>query len=60
MEYRLTEAAKRIGVAPITLKRWLISGRVRDVARDRNGWRVFTNRDIRRLKRFADARVQPT
>jgi DNA (cytosine-5)-methyltransferase 1 len=53
MEYRLTDAAKRIGVAPITLKRWLISGRVSEVARDRNGWRIFTDADIERIRQFA-------
>jgi DNA (cytosine-5)-methyltransferase 1 len=59
MEVFLKDAAKEIGVSPITLKRWLITGRVADVARDRNGWRVFTAKDIRRIKAFANERRYP-
>ncbi|MFL5328696.1 MAG: MerR family transcriptional regulator [Gemmataceae bacterium] len=55
----LKGAAQKIGVSSITLKRWLINGRVRDVARDRNGWRVFTDGDIRRIRTFANQRHEP-
>jgi DNA-binding transcriptional MerR regulator len=57
--YNLTEAARKIGVAPITLKRWLLSHKVAEVSRDRNGWRVFTAVDIRRIQRYASARRAP-
>jgi DNA modification methylase len=50
----LTEAANGIGVAPITLKRWLLEGRFPEVKRDRNGWRIFTEDNIRRIKAFAE------
>lgn len=50
----LTEAAKGVGVAPITLKRWLLEGRFPEVKRDRNGWRVFTEENIRRIKAFVE------
>jgi hypothetical protein len=50
----LTEAAKGIGVAPITLKRWLLDGKFPEVRRDRNGWRIFTEHDIRKIKTFAE------
>jgi len=59
MDLHLKDAARKIGVAPITLKRWLIMGRVADVARDRNGWRVFSAGDIRRIKAFANERRHP-
>lgn len=59
MEYQLTEAARQIGIAPITLKRWLLQGRVKEVARDRNGWRVFTQEDIERIRAFARRREVP-
>lgn len=49
----LAAAAAAVGVAPITLKRWLLSGKVAEVARDRNGWRVFTSQDIERIRRYA-------
>lgn len=48
----LTAAAKGIGIAPITLKRWLLEGRFPDVKRDRNGWRLFTEENIQRIKAF--------
>ncbi|MGO9019202.1 MAG: MerR family transcriptional regulator [Syntrophobacteraceae bacterium] len=50
----LTEAAKGVGIAPITLKRWLLEGRFPEVKRDRNGWRIFTQENIRRIKAFAE------
>lgn len=56
--FTLSEAARLVGVAPITLKRWLLSRKVGEVARDRNGWRVFSPDDIRRIKAFANA-IEP-
>ena len=49
----LKAAAQQIGIAPITLKRWLLDGKVAEVARDRNGWRAFSITDIARIKRYA-------
>jgi hypothetical protein len=49
----LTQAANNIGVAPITLKRWLLEGKFPEVTRDRNGWRIFTEENIRKIKAFA-------
>lgn len=55
----LSDAARQVGIAPITLKRWLLSKKVAEVARDRNGWRVFTEADIRRIKIFANSIKAP-
>jgi phage antirepressor YoqD-like protein len=55
----LTEAAKIIGIAPITLKRWLLEEKVSEVARNRNGWRVFTSADIERISAYAHKTVPP-
>jgi DNA (cytosine-5)-methyltransferase 1 len=49
----LKAAAQQVGVAPITLKRWLLDGKVAEVARDRNGWRAFSKDDVARIKRYA-------
>lgn len=49
----LNEAAKAIGISAVTLKRWLLSGKVEDVARNRNNWRVFSETDIERIQKFA-------
>jgi len=57
--YSLKEAAKLVGVSPITLKRWLLSQKVAEVARNRNGWRVFTSKDIDRIRRFAEKLLPP-
>ena len=57
--YRLKEAAKRIGVSPITLKRWLIARKVAEVRRDRNKWRVFTDADIARIRAYAESVHDP-
>jgi len=58
--YTLAEAAVLIGIAPITLKRWLLAAKVAEVSRDRNNWRRFTDADVRRIKQFADTSTPPT
>jgi DNA (cytosine-5)-methyltransferase 1 len=57
--YTLMEAAELIGIAPITLKRWLLTAKVDEVTRDRNNWRRFTDADVRRIKEFADKTTPP-
>jgi hypothetical protein len=59
MTLYIHEAAKVIGVSTATLKRWFRSARVRDVARDRNGYRVFEPEDIERLRAFVNQRIEP-
>lgn len=56
---RLRDAASSIGVSAITLRRWLLSGKVREVSRDRNGWRVFSLKDVDRIRRFATLMKPP-
>ncbi len=55
----INDAARAVGVSPATLKRWFRSARVRDVARDRNGYRVFEPEDIARLRAYANQRFEP-
>lgn len=57
--YRLADAARQVGVSPITLKRWLIAKKVAEVRRDRNGWRVFTEEDISRILVYARSVREP-
>lgn len=59
MSLFIHDAARAIGVSPATLKRWFRTARVQDVARDRNGYRVFEPEDIARLRAFANQRIAP-
>lgn len=56
----INEAATAIGVSVATLKRWLLSGKVDDVGRNRNNWRVFTPADIARIKQYALKNPEPS
>jgi DNA-binding transcriptional MerR regulator len=55
----LTQAAKEIGVSSVTLRRWLRMKKVAEVKRDRNGWRVFSDDDITRIKVYATQTTPP-
>lgn len=51
--YRTKEAAKKLGISKQTLLRWFSEGKVNDVnKRDRNGWRLFSDQDISRIKKW--------
>ena len=50
--YMITEACAMAGTNRNTLLRWIREGRFPDVKiRDRNGWRLFGERDVERLRR---------
>jgi DNA-binding transcriptional MerR regulator len=49
--YRTSEAAQMAGISRSTLLRWLDGGVIKDASRrDRRAWRLFTRRDIERIK----------
>lgn len=49
--YMITEACAIAGINRNTLLRWIREGRFADVKiRDRNGWRLFNEDDVERLK----------
>jgi excisionase family DNA binding protein len=52
--FSTAEAAKKLGISKQTLHRWFSQGRVADVRRDRNNWRVFTPQDIERIRSEAN------
>ena len=54
----IKKAAKLIGIAPVTLKRWLLQGKISKVKKNRNGWWTFTLADIERIKSFARATAE--
>jgi excisionase family DNA binding protein len=48
--YNISEACELAGISRDTFLRWVRKGKFTDVEhRDRNGWRLFTNDDVRRL-----------
>jgi len=54
--YTTHEACKKARISRATFFRWLKKGIISDVAhKDRRGWRLFTDDDIKRLKKEADS-----
>lgn len=45
------EAARELGVSKTTLLRWFKEEKIRDVSRDRRGWRVFNRRDVESIRK---------
>jgi excisionase family DNA binding protein len=50
--YSASEAAELAGVHRMTLLRWIRQGKIEDVQRDRNNWRIFSESDIDAIKHF--------
>jgi excisionase family DNA binding protein len=49
--YRTRDVCEMVGVSRSTLLRWISSGLIRDTAtRDRRGWRLFTEVDIKTIE----------
>jgi len=49
--YRTSEACRIVGIGRSTLLRWLRAGILQDVPhRDRRGWRLFTEADVKRIE----------
>ena len=59
MQLTSKQAAELLGISRETLLRWFREGRIPEVGRDRNGWRIFTEEDIRELKAFVEHRRSP-
>ncbi|MFO7996610.1 MAG: helix-turn-helix domain-containing protein [Dehalococcoidia bacterium] len=59
--YRTSEAAQLAGISRSTLLRWIDQGIIRDESRrDRRGWRLFTEADIKQIENEANHVKQPT
>lgn len=56
---RAIEVAREAGISKNTLLRWLKAGKVPEVARDRNGWRIFSVSDLSRIKAYANRTTPP-
>ncbi len=53
--YRTKEACKKAGISRATFFRWLKEKQINDVKqKDRRGWRLFTDKDIKKIKEEAE------
>ncbi len=52
------EVASLAGISKNTLLRWLKARKIPEVARDRNGWRIFSEEDVARICTYA-GRITP-
>jgi hypothetical protein len=60
--FKSREVAQLAGVHRLTLLRWIREGRLADVSRDRNGWRVFSEAEAAAVVDFAksvDVKTSP-
>ena len=49
--YLTSEACEMAGISRGTLFRWIREGIINDVElKDRNGWRLFTEKDVKAIK----------
>jgi predicted site-specific integrase-resolvase len=52
--YRMLEACEHSGISRATLMRWLKGGVIPEPIKDRRGWRLFSEADLKRIKREAE------
>ena len=48
--YRTSEACRETGISRATLFRWLKEGIIKELHRDRRGWRMFTEDDLNKVR----------
>ena len=48
--YRMQEAYREANIGRSTLLRWLKEGRIEEPMRDRRGWRIFSEEDLKRIQ----------
>jgi excisionase family DNA binding protein len=52
--YSTNEAAAKAGISRDTLLRWLKTGKVPEPDRDRNKWRIFSEREVEGIIKYAN------
>jgi excisionase family DNA binding protein len=52
--YRTSEACVKTGISRATLYRWLKAGLLGKSYRDRRGWRLFTEADLKEIRAEAN------
>jgi predicted site-specific integrase-resolvase len=54
------QLASHVGVTTQTIYRWLKAGKISEPPRDRNGWRVWEDDQIKAVMNYANQRFPPT
>ena len=54
--YSTSGVAKRVGVHVVTLRRWLLDGKITEPTRVKNGVsaRIWTDRDVERVRKYKE------
>ena len=53
------EVLKKVGISRNTLFLWLKKGKISEVIRDRNGYRLFSSEDVKNILNFKNKTVYP-
>jgi predicted site-specific integrase-resolvase len=56
--YRTNEVITMAGISRATLHRWIKTGKVNEASKKYvRGWRLFTEKDVQKIKLFAETTV---
>ena len=59
IHYSTSEVAEVAGVHRLTLLRWIKEGKVKEVGRDRNNWRIFSQAELDGIRSYSATGVYP-
>ena len=57
--YTTKEVLKKVGITRPTLYKWLREGKIPEVNRDRNNFRIFAKKDIERILAYKNLIRKP-
>ena len=60
MRYSTKDVLRIVGISRATLYKWFRDGKLSDVHRDRNDFRIFTDTDIEHILRYKNGIKIPT
>ncbi|OIO38462.1 MAG: hypothetical protein AUJ75_02830 [Candidatus Omnitrophica bacterium CG1_02_49_10] len=58
-QYTTKEVLRKVGISRTSLYSWLKMGKVPDVARDRNNFRLFTDDDVKKILGYKNLIKRP-
>ncbi len=59
-KYSTKEVLDKVEVARATLYKWLREGKISEVWRDRNNYRIFTEKDVKQILGYKNCLNKPT